>query len=170
MLMWTVDLQEKNHHCCASEEHLKDQGTITEVTGYSQSLGLVLESFLFREERDQEFPNNVTRALGSPLPSLPHGAHLPVLIGVLHDLPPDPLHGLVALALHRQLPGDVFRSEDGLKVEPGPLAVQPFLQHLLGREGQSMNCEGPGLKLGSVPMTKHFTLSKCWAPEPVSSG
>lgn len=100
-----------------------------------------------------------------------HSPHLPVIIGVLHDLPPDALHGLVALALHRQLPGDVLRVEDGLQVEPGPLAVQPLLQHLLGKWGGACTARvgGTGLGLVSMMETFHPIGVQCRAPTSASA-
>lgn len=62
-------------------------------------------------------------------------AHLLVLKGVLHDLAPRALHGLVARGLHRKLAVDVVRAEDGLQVEPGALAGQPLLQNVLSAGG-----------------------------------
>jgi hypothetical protein len=59
-------------------------------------------------------------------------SYVGVLLGVLHDFAPQPLHGLVALALGGQLAVDVVRREDGLEVQPLALAQQPLVQHVLG--------------------------------------
>ena len=64
-------------------------------------------------------------------PSLMLSKYLGILLGRCHDLPPDAVHGLVALAFDRQLPHDVLRAEDGFQVEPGPLAQGPLLHHIL---------------------------------------
>ena len=54
-----------------------------------------------------------------------------ILLGVLHDLAPDALHGLVAFALDRQLADDVLGGEDGLQVEPRALTHEPLVEHVL---------------------------------------
>ena len=75
---------------------------------------------------------------GSPVPDSravcqSAGPYLRVVLGSLHQLPPDPLHGLVPLALHGQLSVDVLGGEDGLQVEPRPLTLDPLIQHILRR-------------------------------------
>lgn len=59
--------------------------------------------------------------------------YLRIILGGLHQLPPDPLHSLVPLALHRQLSVDVLRREDGLQVQPRPLTRDPLIQNVLRR-------------------------------------
>lgn len=56
---------------------------------------------------------------------------LSLIKGTFHHSPPCLLHLLVSFSFQRQLLVDVIRAEDGLQVEPGALACQPLLQHVL---------------------------------------
>lgn len=58
-------------------------------------------------------------------------SYLWVFFCILHHLTPDTFHSLVPLGFHRQLPVDVLRAEDGLQIQPGSLAIQPLIQHIL---------------------------------------
>jgi len=56
------------------------------------------------------------------------------VLGVLHDLAPEPIHRLIPLALNRKLSIDVLRAEDRLQVEPLSLAHDPLVQHILSHQ------------------------------------
>lgn len=57
--------------------------------------------------------------------------YLGVILGVLHYLPPESLHGLITLTLHWKLAINVFWREDGLQVEPLSLTQEPLIEHIL---------------------------------------
>ncbi len=56
---------------------------------------------------------------------------LSIIKGTFHDSPPCLLHLLISFSFHRQLLADIIRAEDGLQIQPGALARQPLLQHIL---------------------------------------
>ena len=53
------------------------------------------------------------------------------VLGVLHDLSPEPIHRLVSLALDWQLAVDVLRAEDRFQIQPLTLTHHPLVQHIL---------------------------------------
>ena len=57
--------------------------------------------------------------------------YLWIFLGILHNFPPHTFHGSVSFTLYRQLSVNILWAKNRLQIQPGSLAVQPFIQYIL---------------------------------------